>query len=85
MLHARKDYMHIQDETNKINKDEPVFLLRAKDELAPKVIRYWTSLLFDKVGNTPAYLATIKQADLMEKWQKENGSKTPDTPKNEIH
>lgn len=27
MLHARKDYMRIQDPENKIPQDEPVFLL----------------------------------------------------------
>jgi hypothetical protein len=37
MIHARKDYMRIQDPLNAkdkgIPKDEPVFLLRAQDEL----------------------------------------------------
>lgn len=38
MLHARKDYMHIQDETGKVGENEPVFLLRAKDQLAPDTV-----------------------------------------------
>ena len=33
MIHARDDYNRIQDPAGKIPADEPVFLLRAQDEL----------------------------------------------------
>jgi len=79
MLHARKDYAHIQDETGKIGKDEPVFLLRAKDELAPDTIRHWASLLLYAGGDRVAYKEAMRQADLMEDWQEKNENKLPDT------
>jgi len=80
MIHERSDYMHIQDNTGKIGNDEPVFLLRAKDELAPVVLQYWVDRLRLREGNTIAAKAVQKHIDLMKKWQKENGCKTPDTP-----
>lgn len=44
MIHARNDYQRIQDPQNKIPVDEPVFLLRAQDETASAVVRYWVRL-----------------------------------------
>lgn len=44
MIHARNDYQRIQDPTNKIPNDEPVFLLRAQDKTAAEVVRYWVRL-----------------------------------------
>ena len=80
MIHARKDYMHIQDQTGKVAQDEPVFLLRAKDSLAPNTVRYWAALLLDHNGDVVAYKAAMEQAELMEEWQENNMSKLPDTP-----
>jgi len=80
MIHARKDYMHIQDKTGHIEKDEPVFLLRAKDMLAPDTVMHWANMLFQQNGDMVAYRAAMKQADLMSEWQSKNTSKLPDTP-----
>lgn len=54
MRHARKDYDRIQDPaltdpslalgSTPIAEDEPVFLLRASDDLAPEVVREWAAL-----------------------------------------
>jgi hypothetical protein len=45
MIHNRNDYQtRIQDSENKIPADEPVFLLRAQDETAAAVVRYWIKL-----------------------------------------
>ena len=44
MIHARQDYQRIQDPEKKIPEDEPVFLLRAQDETAAAVVRYWVKL-----------------------------------------
>lgn len=41
MIHARTDYDRIQNPENKIERDEPVFLLRAKDKFAPSTVRFW--------------------------------------------
>ena len=41
MLHARRDYMRIQDPAGLIPENEPVFLIRGKDVTAPSVVSYW--------------------------------------------
>lgn len=80
MIHARKDYQHIQDNTGKIREDEPVFLLRAKDSIAPDVVRWWSHLL-EHLGGDPETIAAARHhANLMAQWQRDNNWKLPDTP-----
>lgn len=85
MIHARKDYDHIQDTTGKIATDEPVFLLRAKDETAPDALLAWAHALELSGGDKVAIEATRKHAELMIKWQEKNGCKQPDTPEEEVN
>lgn len=80
MIHARSDYMHIQDNTGKIGVEEPVFLLRAKDLNAPRTLRFWANYLEETGGDQTAIDSVRRHAKLMEKWQMENGCKMPDTP-----
>lgn len=80
MIHARSDYQHIQDNTGKIANDEPVFLLRAKDALAPDTMRAWVEMLEEYGGDETAIKAIRKHIALMEEWQDKNGCKYPDTP-----
>jgi hypothetical protein len=44
MKHARRDYNRIQDPAAQIPADEPVFLLRGQDPLAPSVVRNYAAL-----------------------------------------
>jgi hypothetical protein len=82
MIHARSDYDHIQDPTGKIAEDEPVFLLRAKDETAPMAVRQWALMQYDHInGDRYAADAAMRQATRMEEWQKANGSQLPDAPR----
>ncbi len=64
----------------KVGDDEPIFVLRAQDRLAPQLVRDW--LLRAKAYNGNLSREKIKEAqdlaDLMEDWQRENGSKFPD-------
>ncbi len=81
MRHAREDYNRIQDPENKIAADEPVFLLRGQDVVAPTVVRYWAKCAI-KVGASPDItMAAFKQAKNMEDWQQKHGRKVPDMPK----
>lgn len=82
MIHARKDYDRIQDPEGLIGEDEPVFLLRGKDEFAPPAIEAWAANIepYDRELAEHAY----KWADKMREWQKENGTKTPDVPPGEM-
>lgn len=50
MIHAREDYNRIQDPEGKIPDDEPVFLLRAQDELCVATILYYIRCRMDRYG-----------------------------------
>ena len=80
MKHERSDYNRIQDPEHKIPEDEPVFVLRAQDMLAPDTIDNWCNYA-DEAGADPAIIeAAIHQADAMRVWQICHGSKLPDLP-----
>ena len=91
MLHARKDYQCVQPVAGlvegtmpTIGENEPVFLLRAKDQIAPDTLDFWASQL-EKAGGDPDTVAHVRRwAGLMRKWQHENESKIPDAAK-EVH
>lgn len=67
----------IKDDIHPIGLMEPVFLLRAKDILMPKTLRYWVDCL-EQTNGDPKMIAMVREhADLTEKWQKQNGCTTP--------
>lgn len=81
MKHARDDYNgRIVDLEKKIPEDEPVFLLRAQDMVAPKVVDFWVKEA-DALGAKPNIVnAAREQAARMRTWQEDHGAKTPDMP-----
>ena len=80
MIHARTDYQRIQDPTGKIPQDEPVFLLRGQDSLAPEMLEIY-ALAAHKAGASPALVDSVyKHAQAMRKWQTEHTVKVPDMP-----
>jgi len=81
MLHARKDYKRIQDPSNGIGKDEPVFLLRAQDLLAPRIVEEWAKLAESNLVDKEMVKLARKHAKKMREWQKKNGAKLPDLVK----
>lgn len=78
MKHARESYNRIQDPENKIPEDEPVFLLRAQDKLAPGIVEAWAENLLDCGGDQVLANMAFKHAQLMREWQREHGCKLPD-------
>ena len=83
MKHARADYNRIQDPAGLIPEDEPVFLLRAQDTIAPSVVEVW-ALAAHKVGASPEIVdCAYKQAQKMRQWQEEHKAKVPDLPPQE--
>lgn len=83
MKHARSDYNAIQDQRpDGIPVDEPVFLLRAKDKLAPEAVREWAARLHHRGGDPAMVAAALRQADEMERYAHEHygGGKVPDAP-----
>lgn len=81
MIHAREDYnRRIQDSENIIPEDEPVFLLRGQDALAPSILLDWASRLRSLGGDPDMVDLVREQAHRMIFWQNENGVKVPDLP-----
>jgi len=78
MKHAREDYNRIQDPDEKIPDNEPVFLLRGQDVLAPNLLREWARQLLIKGGSCEMAKLVYDHADDMDKWQKEVKVKIPD-------
>ena len=80
MKHARKDYDRIQDPAHIIPEDEPVFLLRAQDIVAPGVVRHWAIQAEKSGANGDIVNAARVHAGLMVEWQTKHGCKVPDMP-----
>ena len=78
MKHARQDYDRIQDPSGKIPEDEPVFLLRAQDTSAPRVVLEWVRVNMELGGDRNLIEAAIKQIARMHEWQREHGHKIAD-------
>ena len=76
MIHAREDYNRIQDPQGRIPADEPVFLLRAQDQLACMAVAYYAAL--SKEAQAPEVAAKAQaHANRMAAWPKK---KLPDLP-----
>jgi hypothetical protein len=76
MIHAREDYNRIQDPQGRIPADEPVFLLRAQDQLACMAVAYYAALCREAQAPDVAAKAQA-HADRMAAWPKK---KVPDLP-----
>lgn len=74
MIHARKDYQHIQDATGKIPEDEPVFLLRAQDKAAAAAVRVWCTLHQMLGGESTIADIAWNHAKKMDKWPKKKSA-----------
>jgi hypothetical protein len=59
--------------------DEPIFVLRAQDNMAPDTVRVWARTAQTRGVNPRKVKEAFDIADKMEKWAKENGgAKDPD-------
>ncbi len=63
---------------SKVKEDEPLFVLRARDVLAPRVVRFWADIAVLREVDPNKVLEARSLANLMEKWAETNGSKIPD-------
>jgi hypothetical protein len=63
---------------SKVKEDEPLFVLRARDELAPRVVRFWADVAAIREVDPNKIMEARSVANLMEKWTEKNGSKLPD-------
>lgn len=79
MIHARDDYNRIQDPavdnpsmlgagSTPIAEDEPVFLIRAQDQVSAEAVRYWAYLNETSGGDYEASRLARQQANAMDAW-----------------
>lgn len=81
MRHARPDYERLQDPEGIIPDNEPVFVIRGQDKVAPGVLRFYADQAA-RAGAEPDLVNAVRHHALeMERWQMENGSKVPDLPR----
>lgn len=78
MIHARDDYNRIQDPKGSIPDNEPVFLIRGQDVVAPDVVEFWATKAHEVGADSRMVEAARQQASRMRQWQAEHGSKIPD-------
>ena len=88
MLHIGGDYQErIIDTKNLIPKNEPVFLLRGKDKLAPSLLLEWAKQIRLSGGDPEVAELAEAQAQNMLDWQRKvlrSHGKLPDMP-NEVN
>jgi hypothetical protein len=78
MIHARRDYTErIQDSAGLIPSDEPVFLIRAQDQVGAATVRAWAHLHRINGGSDTAYKLAMAHADRMEAWPKHKAADVP--------
>lgn len=66
---------------SRVKPDEPIFVLRAQDRLAPTLVRHWVNLAMlagDLSPSDPKITEALDLADEMETWQLSNRAKWPD-------
>lgn len=80
MKHARPDYNRIQDPADIIPEDQPVFLLRGQDALAPSLVKDWAIRLLAAGGDIKMAVMALEQSEAMREWQRTQAKKMPDLP-----
>jgi len=62
----------------KVADDEPIFILRASDALAPQVILEWIRLAKRNCVSHAKIVRAKQHADALWSWQLKHGAKLPD-------
>jgi hypothetical protein len=63
---------------DKADPDEPLFVLRAQDRLAPVLVRLWADLAAQHGCPEPKVMGARVAAMKMEDWATKRGAKFPD-------
>jgi hypothetical protein len=78
MIHAREDYNdRFQDAAGMVPENEPVFLIRAQDQVGHHAVRVWAHLHRLSGGSDVAYTMAMRHADLMEQWPIKKAADVP--------
>lgn len=80
MLHARKSYnKRIQDSANVIPQNEPVFILRGQDQLAPVILDIYVAMTKNLSGfDVNIADAVAEHTQRMRAWHENHGCKVAD-------
>lgn len=63
---------------DKAAPDEPLFVLRAHDRLAPQIVLEWARTAFDIGVSAQKVADALNCVNDMRDWQEKNGMKVPD-------
>lgn len=85
MIHARSDYMRIQDPLKLIPEDEPVFLVRGQDVNGPAAVEHWVDLAEQSGASEHSVDVVRKQAELIHEYQANHIHKIPDINKTDVN
>ena len=69
---------HTDSCLQKAGDDEPIFVLRAQDRIAPMIVRAWAREAQARGCYPEKVEEAHRLADLMLEWQQSNPSKDPD-------
>jgi hypothetical protein len=72
MIHARNDYQHIQDETERIGRDEPVILFRAQDVHFLEILNHYRNLVASDGGDPNIVAALGVHIKRARDWRRRN-------------
>jgi hypothetical protein len=67
-----------QEQEGSVPAEEPTFVLRAQDSIAPEIVREWAFRAARDGAPREKIVAARKIADDMEDWQLEHHRKVPD-------
>ncbi len=68
----------MRSELDKIDEDEPIFVLRAQDQVAPQIVELYALNLTMLHVDPEKVRSARKVATDMRLWQMKNGCKVPD-------
>lgn len=78
---GRPEYDVALAATGLFEENEPIFILRPGDMVAPNIVRNWAHMAWANGADRNGIVQTaLDHADAMEAWQKEHGRKVPDLP-----
>jgi len=69
---------HMDTCLQKAGADEPIFVLRAQDNTASNVVRFWAAAARRAGCSDEKVNGAYEIADEMDAWAKANGAKVPD-------
>ena len=81
MITGRPEYSSLRDPMGVFGDDEPIFIIRGRDTVAPEAVRAWAEIAKAYGASVQIVELARHHADDMEAYQQRRGSKMPDLPR----